>query len=193
MPTLRLTKFEAEITWLGHVAAGGSLRAQKCDALDLTFDGIAGERHFGTQAPSCVRVRNLHPEGTEIRNVRQLSILSEEELSEIAKSMELDHVNPEWLGATMVLKGIPDFTHIPPSSRLQGPDGWTLVADMENRPCVLPGRKVDQDKPGHGPRFKAAATNRRGITAWVQRQGGAKLEQKVALYVPDQRPWVAEN
>ncbi|MGR3616795.1 MAG: MOSC domain-containing protein [Paracoccaceae bacterium] len=193
MPVLRKTEFVGEIIWLGEVPAGGSLRAQARSALELSFEGVAGERHFGTNQASCMRVKNLHPQGMEIRNVRQLTILSEEELEMIARDMKLDRVNPEWLGATMVVRGIPDFTHIPPSSRLQGPDGWTLVADMENRPCIFPGREIEQDKPGHGPLFKTAATGRRGITAWVQRPGHAQVGQQIAVFVPDQRAWSAES
>ena len=165
-----------------------SARLQR-DMLDLGFDGAAGERHTGANAPSCVRVRNLHPEGTEIRNVRQLSILSQEELDATAKEMGLDALDPAWLGASMVVRGIPDFTHIPPSSRLQGPDGCTLVADMENRPCVFPGKEIDADKAGFGKAFKPAAKGRRGITAWVQRPGALRIGDPLTLFIPDQRAW----
>lgn len=189
MPTLRETEYLGEIVWLGRVPAGDSIRAQQADRLELSFDGVAGERHEGTNAPSCVRVRNLHPEGTEIRNVRQLSILSQEELARIAADMGLETVDPEYLGASMVLRGIPDFTHVPPSSRLQGADGCTLVVDMENRPCVFPGREIQSDFPGHGPKFKPAATDRRGITAWVQRPGRVQVGDVLKLFVPDQRNW----
>ncbi|UWQ92318.1 sulfurase [Aliisedimentitalea scapharcae] len=189
MPTLIETEYTGEIVWLGHVAQGESLRSVPRDSLTLGFDGVAREQHEGLTAPSCVRVRNLHPEGTKIANVRQLSILSQEELDVIAAEMEMETLDPSYLGATMVVRGIPDFTHIPPSSRLQGPDGCTLVADMENRPCIFPGREVEADSPGHGPKFKPAATGRRGITAWVQRPGALKRGDKIRLFVPDQRAW----
>lgn len=189
MPTLKETEYVAEIAWLGQVPAGQGIQSEARERLTLGFEGVAGERHEGAVAPSCVRVRHLHPQGTPIRNVRQLSILAEEELELIASDMELAVVSPEHLGASLVLRGIPDFTHVPPSSRLQAPDGCTLVIDMENTPCVFPGKEIDQVAPGHGPRFKPAAAGRRGVTAWVQRPGRIQLGDRLRLFVPAQRAW----
>lgn len=189
MPVLKESGFAGEIVWLGHCAAGGTLRAESVDHLNLGFAGSPGGRHEGTNRASCVRVRNLYPEGTEIRNVRQLSILSAEELAEIASEMGVEELDPAHLGANLVLKGIPDFTHVPPSSRLQGPSGVTLTIDMENRPCVLPGREIEADQPGKGAKFKPAAEGRRGVTAWVERPGGLSLGGRLELFVPDQRAW----
>lgn len=189
MPVLRKTEFIGEITWMGQVPAGAGLSATPTDHLDLGFHGIAGERHEGALRASCVRVKNLYPQGTEIRNVRQLTILSEEELAMIAADMGLERIDPAYLGATLVLRGIPDFTFIPPNSRLQGPGGITLTVDMENRPCVLPGREIETDHTGYGAKFKPAAENRRGITAWVERPGRLSLGDQLAVFVPDQRAW----
>ncbi|MFY0311175.1 MOSC domain-containing protein [Leisingera sp. D0M16] len=189
MPVLRDSGFSGEIIWLGSVPAGAGLQAVPSDRLALGFGGIAGARHEGENRASCVRVRNLYPEGTEIRNVRQLTILSEEELALIAADMGMERIDPAHLGATAVLRGIPDFTFVPPSSRLQGPDGATLTVDMENRPCVLPGREIEKGHAGFGARFKPAAQNRRGITAWVERPGTLSLGARLTLLVPDQRAW----
>jgi MOSC domain-containing protein len=189
VPTLRETDYEVEIVWLGQVPAAETIQSVAQDSLTLGFDGVAGERHEGTIAPSCVRVSHMHPQGTSIRNVRQLSILSQEELAQIASDMGLEAVNPAHLGTSVVLRGIPDFTHVPPSSRLQADDGCTLVIDMENTPCVFPGKEIERTAPGHGPRFKPAAKGRRGVTAWVQRPGQLRVGDKLRLYVPDQRAW----
>lgn len=189
MPVLKETLYSGDVVWLGNVPSGGSLKAQPAERLSLGFAGVPGERHEGTNRASCVRVRNLYREGTEIRNVRQLTILSQEELDAIAAEMGLDALDPALLGATVVVKGIPDFTFVPPSSRLQGPSGVTLTVDMENRPCVLPGREIEATSPGYGASFKPAAKNRRGITAWVERTGGLAVGDKLRLFVPDQRAW----
>ncbi len=193
MPVLRETDYQGEIIWLGMVPNGESIRAEERDALELGFHGISGERHEGENRPSCVRVKNLYERDTEIRNVRQLTILSEEELALIAADMGMDKVDPIHLGASVVVRGIPDFTFVPPSSRLQGPDGVTLTVDMENRPCVLPAREIEQDHAGYGPKFKPAATHRRGITAWVERPGALKRGDRLRLFVPDQRAWAGES
>ncbi len=190
MPALKLTKFEAEVVWLGQVADSETdLSAQALEQMGLKFGGSDGECHSGLTRPSCSRVSHMHPRGTEIANVRQLSVVSEEELAQIAATMGLDALNPAWVGASMVLRGIPDFTHVPPSSRLQGADGVSLVIDMENRPCVLPGRVIEGVKPGFGKAFKGAAQHRRGVTAWVEREGGVALGDRLRLAVPDQPIW----
>ena len=190
MPVFRETEFTAEVIWLGHVPGErDSIRADAAAALDLTFDGIAGGRHAGALRPSCSRVLNLHPRDTEIRNTRQLSILSEEELTQIAARMDLDAIDPQWLGANIVLRGVPDFSHVPPSSRLLGADGATITVDMENRPCQFPAREIESDMPGHGKAFRSAAKGRRGVVAWVERPGRIALGDRMKLFVPDQPVW----
>lgn len=192
MPALAPTEYVAEIISLGVVPdTETSLRSEPRTSVHVTFDGFEGEDHSGRTRPSCVRVKSQHPKGTEIANVRQLSVVSQEELDLIAAECGLDTIDPIWLGASLVVKGIPDFTHVPPSSRLQGPDGVTLTIDMENRPCVLPGREMEKDQPGHGTRFKAAAENRRGVTAWVERPGNLQIGEQLRLHVPDQPEWSA--
>ena len=190
MPALKPTRFEGRVTWLGRVVTkDGPLDSQSAEALDFVFGGLEGEVHRGLTRPSCVRVTALHPEGTEIANTRQLSLLGQEELDAIAAEMGLERLDPRHLGATLVVGGIEDFTHLPPSSRLQAPSGATLVIDMENRPCVFPGKSVELAHPGKGRLFKPAAQGRRGVTAWVERPGRIALGDPLRLFVPDQRAW----
>ncbi|WP_342076746.1 MOSC domain-containing protein [Yoonia sp. SS1-5] len=190
MPALAPTDITGTLTWIGFVPdRDTSLRSEPLDAVDLTFAGIDGEAHGGLTRPSCVRVRSQYPKGTLIRNVRQLSVVSAEELAEVAAACGLDAFDPGHIGASMVISGIPDFTHLPPSSRLQFPDGSAIVVDMENRPCHLPAAVIDEDAPGAGAKFKAAAKDKRGVTAWVEREGRVALGDTVRLHVPDQRAW----
>jgi hypothetical protein len=90
----------------------------------------------------------------------------------------------------MVIEGIPDLTHLPPSSRMQAEGGTTLVVDMQNRPCVLPAKPIEAALPGFGKAFKTAASGRRGVTAWVEREGLLRVGDGVRLHVPDQRAWL---
>ncbi|MGI3170536.1 MOSC domain-containing protein [Pseudooceanicola sp. C21-150M6] len=190
MPALKLTEYTCRIAWLGRVAdRDAALASAPVETLAAGFDGPEGEAHGGINRPSCSRVMHLHPRDTEIRNVRQFSVLSMEDLAAIAKNMEIDALPPEWVGATMAVEGLPDFTHLPPSSRLQGPDGVTLVVDMENRPCQLPARVIEDHLPGKGKLFKSAADGRRGVTAWVEREGVLKLGDTLRLAIPDQPVW----
>ena len=190
MPALKPTKFRATVTYLGYVPdRGASLRSQPLEQAMLTWAGIAGEAHGGTTRPSCSRVKSQHPRDTEIRNVRQLSILSAEELAQVAAHMGVDQFQPDWVGASMIIEGIPDFTYVPPSSRLQAPSGATLVIDMENRPCVLPAPVIEADAPGAGKLFKPAAEGKRGVTAWVEREGLIQVGDTLVLHIPDQPVW----
>lgn len=190
MPALKPTDIIGEVVWIGQVAdRDASLRSDTLAEALLTFAGIPGEAHGGLTRPSCSRVVSQHPKGTEIRNVRQLSIMSEEELAVISAACGMAALDPALTGASLVVRGIPDFTHLPPSSRLQLPDGATLVVDMENRPCHLPAKVINADHPGAGDTFKTAARGKRGITAWVEREGRVRVGDAVRLHVPDQRAW----
>lgn len=190
MPALIPTAFQGRVAWLGRVPdRDASLRSKPLTEALLRFDGLEGEAHGGLTRPSCSRVAVLHPRGTEIRNARQLAVVSAEEMAEVAALMGLPALDPAWSGASLVVEGLPDLSHLPPSSRLQAPDGATLVVDMANRPCHLPAAVIDEDAPGFGRRFKAAAQGRRGVTASVEREGRLALGDALRLFVPDQRAW----
>lgn len=190
MPALKPTQYTASITWLGYVTQeSGTLRSEPLGEVTATLDGFPGETHGGATRASCSRVTSQYKRGTEIRNVRQLSILSAEDLADIATKMGLDHIDPGWIGASMVIEGIPDFSHVPPSSRLMAPSGAGLVIDMQNRPCIYPGREIEKEAEGFGNRFKPAAKGRRGVTAWVEHGGHLAVGDTLVLHVPDQRIW----
>lgn len=190
MPALIATAVTGTVQWLGLVPdREAALAATPRTTLNLTFAGPEGEAHGGLTRPSCSRVITQYPRGTEIRNTRQLSVLSAEDLALIAAEMGIAVLDPALVGATLVIAGIPDFTHLPPSSRLIAEGGASLVVDMENQPCHLPARPIDAVHPGKGARFKAAARDRRGITAWVEREGTLSLGERITLHIPAQRPW----
>jgi len=187
------TEFYGEVVWLGAVFKKAAvLWSDPVEAVDLGFAGLEGTRHFGETRKSCNRVRAQYPVGTEIRNVRQLSVLSGEELDAMAAAMGIDAMDPARLGATLVLRGIPDFTHVPPASRPQAESGATLTVDMENKPCPQPGRSLEVVHPGKGKAFKPAAVDRRGVTAWVERPGRLRIGDRMRLHVPAQRAWAPE-
>jgi hypothetical protein len=190
VPALIQTQFTGKIVWLGLVRnRSATLRSEPIQALNASFSGIEGEDHGSATRPSCSRVVAQYPKGTTIRNTRQICIMSLEESAAIAAEMGVDAFKPEWAGAGMIIEGIPDFTHIPPSSRLQAGSGATLTVDMENQPCHLPAPIIETDAPGFGRAFKTAAKGRRGVTAWVEREGTLKVGDSVSLHIPDQRSW----
>jgi hypothetical protein len=192
MPALIKSALTARVVWLGWQPVPVEnlvITAEPVDAMPLTFAGFAGEVHGGETRPSCSRVLAQHPRGTVIRNVRQLCVVSAEEMAAVARELGIDAFDYAWVGASLVVEGIPDFTHVPPSSRLQGPDGVTLVVDMENLPCQEPAVTIEKVRPGQGKGFKAAAKGRRGVTAWVEREGVLRVGDVLTLHVPGQRGW----
>lgn len=188
------TDFKGKITYLGRVEdreAGLGSFPQK--AVDVTFAGVVGEAHGGLTRLACGRVATLHPRDTEIRNTRQLTILSAAQMVQTALNMGLETLPPEWVGASIVIEGIPDLSFLPPSSRLQAPNGTTLVVEMVNHPCTLAGKNIDNHAPGFGPKYKPATMDLRGVVAWVEREGRLELGDELSLFLPLQRPWNPEG
>ena len=160
MAVLIPTDFSARVVWLGaqfQPVERLVIQSVPLTEMALSFAGLEGEVHGGLTRASCSRVTAQYPKGTTIRNVRQLTIVSAEEMADVAQAMGLSTFDYPWVGASVVLEGIPDLTHLPPSSRLQGPDGVTLVIDMLNEPCQQV--VVTIAKAGHDAAkgFRAAA------------------------------------
>ena len=190
MSILRPTDIYGEVVFLGVVAdSEKTLRSERRDRLELTFDGPVGESHSGRTRPSCVRVKLQYPKGTEITNARQISVLSIEEMAEVASKMGIDRIEPEWTGATIVFSGIPDLTTMPPSSRLVFENGASIVNDMENGPCKFVGQEIEREFPGKGLSFPKHAMRKRGICGWVERPGVIEVGMKARLHVPPPLTW----
>ncbi len=189
MPVLRPTKIEGEVLMVlvNGRRDEGVIATERTGSVVVNYEGFVGDSHSGFTRRSCDRVRRQYKEGTEIRNTRQISLISIEELEIIARNMGLPKLQPEWLGANLLISGIPDFTLLPPSSRLMFPDGTSLVVDMENEPCKYPGDVIEEHHTGYGGLFAKNAINLRGVTAWVEREGTINEGDKVSLHVPPQR------
>jgi len=188
MPILMPTAIEGRATGLYvNNSRDTDLESNARDQVLVTYEGFEGEDHGGLTRPSCSRVKLQYKRGTEIRNTRQISILSQEELNAVAAEMDLDEIEPEWVGANLILTGIPDLTQIPPSSRLIFEGGVSLVVDMENGPCRFAAEQIDVHRPGKGLRFAKVADGRRGVTAWVEKTGQISIGESVRLHIPPQR------
>lgn len=163
------------------------LEKTKADELTVTFDGIVGDCHFGRSRDSDSRTLKQYPRGTEILNSRQVSIVSVEEMAEVAARLAIPEVKPEWVGANLLVSGIPDFTLLPPSTRMMFSSGVTLIIDIENAPCKYPAEVIERHHPAHGLAFPKVAVHKRGVVARVEKEGIIRKGDVIGLYLPPQR------
>ena len=157
------------------------------DSMMLRLDGPEGDCHSGHTRKSDSRTLQLYKRNTDIRNVRQITIVSQEELDEVAKLLAIPFIDPSWFGANMVLSGIADLTLLLPSTRFQFPSGAVLVNDMENLPCSQIAVVVARHHPDIQFKVVRAALHKRGLTAWVEREGEIKTGDAVAVWLPPNR------
>ena len=170
-----------------HKDGNADITSETVEAADVTYAGLTGESHSGLTRESCVRVKQQYPVGTVIRNTRQISIVSAEELAVIAGAIEIPAIAPAWLGANLCVSGVEDFTCLPPSTRLIFENGVSLVIDMENEPCVYPAKVIDKHYPGQGRHFVKHAIGRRGVTAWVEKEGSLSIGESFQVHAPKVR------
>lgn len=173
------------------IADGEGFETRDVPALPVTLEGVRGDRHAGVARPADSRVP-WYPRGTPIRNCRQLSLVAPDELAEIARRLQVAAVEPAWIGANLVLEGVPRLTRLPPGTRLHFPGGAALVIEGENAPCRQAGAAVARavsGGAGFDTAFVKAAAGLRGLVAWVERAGEIAAGTDVELRVPPQRPW----
>lgn len=173
------------LTGLGIADVPGEFVTREVERLALTWGGVEGDRHFGLTARSGVRQKHV-PRGTELRNARQLSLVSEEELAQVAAALAVPRLAFTWLGANLCARGVPALTRLPPSSRLVFPSGAVIAIDLDNLPCAGPG-KVAAAELGAGPAFAArfveAAKGLRGLVGWVERPGALAVGDAFSVWV----------
>lgn len=173
-------------------ATGEDFVTREVEALELGFDGIAGDFHAGVTRRSGGR-EPWYPRGTEMRNERQLSIVAADELAQIAAGMRIAEIRPEWIGANLVLGGVPRLSMLPSGTMLFFSGGVTIKVDGQNAPCRLAGRSVARKAglddveagallfPKHGRRL-------RGLVAWVEKPGRIERGEQVSVRIPEQ--WI---
>ena len=152
----------------------------------VDFGGFPGDRHYGVTMLSGSR-QAYYPRGTEIRNNRQFSLLSAEELAGVAESLGLAVFQPEWIGANLVLSGVPGLSKLPALTRLLFPGEAVLVIEGENNPCIHAGNEVQKANRGVSDlttRFVEKALHRRGVVGWVERPGLIRVDDKVRVIGP---------
>lgn len=154
------------------------------ERLDLTWAGADADRHAGLTMTSDTRTASVYPKGIEIRNHRQLSLVSVEELAEIAATLGIDSIEPGLIADNIALTGAPDLTSLPRMTRLEFSSGAVIMTGGVNNPCTIAGRMVAAAHGTAPEKFPKAAWDRRGITGWVDRPGQIRLGDTVTVHSP---------
>lgn len=167
-----------------YAAPDGHVASSAVPQLQLTYEGIPNDRHAGLTRASGPR-EPWYPRGTPMRNERQVSILSVEEMAEVAASLALAELPAEWIGANLLLEGIPRLSHLPPRSILMFPSGAAIRIDGDNGPCRISGRSIAAQTgvAQHEFAFVQAAKGRRGLVGWVEREGSVSPGDTVQIRI----------
>ena len=189
-----------KLEWTGRVVScfasperETGLQKQRQAHLDLDFDGIVGDCHASRLRPSDSRMLKQYKRGTEVINTRQVTLVSQEELADIAAALDVPALDPTWLGTNLVTEGIPDLTLLPPASRLMFTSGATLIIDLENAPCRFPAEIIEARYPGHGLAFPQKARHKRGLVGFVEKSGQIREGDEIIVFIPPQRLYAHIN
>ncbi|TIM56074.1 molybdenum cofactor sulfurase [Mesorhizobium sp.] len=176
-------KLAAQVAAL-YVAPSDHFETRAVDELRLGFNGIDGDFHAGATRRSGGR-EPWYPRGTEMRNERQLAI--------VAQRMGIADIKPEWIGANLLIEGLPHLSMLPSGTLLFFKGGVTIKVDAQNGPCRIAGRSVAEnagmaDHEGGALLFPKAAKRLRGLVAWVERPGRITTGEEISVRVPEQ--WI---
>lgn len=164
-----MSKIEGKVEALFVTPKGENISRKVVGGI-FTNEGMIGDRHFGVTLLSNARTPEFE-RGTVIRNRRQVSLVSQEELDAIAWELDVEEIKPEWLAANLLISGIPHFSLLPIGARLFFEGGLVLFNDGKNLPCKIPA-KIVQDQyemvEGIQQNFITTAMHRRGLVAWVE-------------------------
>lgn len=167
-----------------HVWPPGADLPQPREELELTWSGADEDRHSGLTMASDTRTAGVYRKGTEIRNHRQLSLVSTEELRLIAAALGVPDLAPGLIADNICLAGAPDLTALPRMTRLEFTGGAVLMTGGVNAPCTIAGAMVERVHGTPASKFPKAAWDRRGITGWVDRPGSIRVGDTVTVHPP---------
>lgn len=184
-------KLAARVAGL-YAALDGNFQTAPVAELRLGFDGIANDFHAGGTRRSGGR-EPWYPRGTEIRNERQLSIVAPDEMAVVAERMMIPELKPEWIGANMLIDGIPNLSMLPAGTLLFFKGGVTIKVDGQNHPCRYAGEAIAEnvgmeDVKAGALLFPKHAKRLRGLVGWVEKPGRIVAGEEISVRVPEQ--WI---
>jgi MOSC domain len=167
-----------------HVWPEGAPTPVPVDELELDWGGPVGDRHHGEMMRSNSRQSSVFTKGTVIRNHRQVSLVSTEELAVIAEAMGLPGLAPGLVADNICTEGIAHLTALPRMTRLVFDGGAVLMLGGENMPCTIAGGLVGAAHGTPPQAFPKAAIGLRGVTGWVEHPGVVRPGDGVRVVMP---------
>ena len=181
-----------------HAGSNDDLSKEERPSIQVELDGIVGDAHraFSRECWS----GDKQPQGTVRRNERQWSAVSAEELSDIARAMDLaDSLTPTELGANLCLSGIRDLSRLPKGTVLKFPSGAELIVEEYNPPCHDMGKKLAglhttrSGEPLSSTAFSKAAKLTRGIVGVVEVPGQISAGDEVQVDLYETPAWLLRS
>lgn len=156
---------------------------QEVDILELDYQGIMKDRHYGTHRLSTARERFIFPKGTEIRQHRHVFAVSPYDCKVLSEKLGVE-VTPELLGANLVIKSIdnrpyslselPENTYLVisqgnASHRPQKPIA-ILVHYVKQQGCGITGNAIAEHYSDKSltKKFMGASKDNRGIVCSIE-------------------------
>ena len=107
--------------------------------------------------------------------------------------MGIAEVKPEWIGANLVIDGVPQLSMLPSGTLLFFENGVTIKVDAQNGPCRFAGESIAEHAGMADVTpallFPKVAKRLRGLVAWVEKPGAHRSTGRgVSVRVPEQ--WI---
>ena len=132
-----------------HVGSAKKAPSTSVDSFMLTFTGIVADVHSGATRAAGPREPAFR-RGTMLANLRQVSLVSTEELATIASRMGLARLDPAWLAANIAIEGAGPITQLPRGTIIRFPSGASLYVSDLNSPCKAAANLIrEHARPAH--------------------------------------------
>jgi hypothetical protein len=188
--TLPVQKLKGTVVGVYIVPESARVESVAVPALRLDFEGPAGDRHYGVTRHAGAR-EPWYPRETIISNIRQVSVLSVEEMAVVAGRLGIPELKAEWIGGTVLIEGVPNLSFLPAGTRLFFDGGASLLITEQNGPCRIAGRAIAAhfgERPELELEFPKQAKGLRGVVAAVERPGTVTPGSALEVRVPEQ--WI---
>ena len=152
-----------------HVGSSGTLDKAANRSIEMAIDGIVGDRHRGSTRKAWAS-GDKQPGGTVRRNERQWSAIAQEDLLQIAETMNLSEpLTATTVAVNLCIAGIDDFSRLPRGTTLAFSSGVVLMVEEYNLPCGDQSLHVAEQcltKPARRRRPRRFPMRQNFVVAW---------------------------